>query len=99
VNATGVDLDEEEHVEASEPKRLDGEEVAGDDRGRVGPQELTPAEPSPRICRRQPGLAKNLRDARRRDSDADACQLADDSLVAPTSVLARKAQHQLAGLC
>jgi hypothetical protein len=64
----------------------------------VGAQELTPAEPSPRISGRQPGLAKNRRDARRRDSYSDACQLTDDSLVAPASVLVRKAQNQLAGL-
>jgi len=32
VDAASADLKEEEHVQASEPERLDGEEVAGDDR-------------------------------------------------------------------
>jgi len=30
MNAAAPEVDEEEHVEAAEPERLDGEEVAGD---------------------------------------------------------------------
>ncbi|MGH2798994.1 MAG: hypothetical protein ACRDM0_15280, partial [Thermoleophilaceae bacterium] len=40
VNAARAKLEEEEHVEPTEPERLDGEEVAGDDRGGVRTQEL-----------------------------------------------------------
>ncbi len=38
VHAPAAELDEEEHIEAAEPERLDGEEVAGDHRGGVGTQ-------------------------------------------------------------
>jgi hypothetical protein len=38
------ELDEEQRVEASEPERLDREEVAGDHRVGVGTDELAPAE-------------------------------------------------------
>src|SRR6266576_1862960 len=44
MDAPAGEFEEEEHVEASEPERLDGEKVAGDDRVGVGPQELAPAE-------------------------------------------------------
>ena len=47
VHAPTVELDEEEHIEASEPERLDREEVAGDDRMGVGTQE----PPSVRVPR------------------------------------------------
>src|SRR5207253_1388378 len=49
VNAAGAKLEEEEHVEPTEPERFDGEEVAGDDRGGMRPQELAPAELDARI--------------------------------------------------
>src|SRR5215211_6112931 len=91
-----VELEEEEHVEPSEPERLDSEEVARDDRCRVGTQESAPAESSARLGGWQAGLAENLGDARRRDPYADTCELTDDPLVPPAWVLAGKAQHQLA---
>src|SRR5438046_2437693 len=43
-------------------------------------------------------LAQDLRDGRRRDTDAEAVQLARDPLVAPARVLASQPQHQLADL-
>jgi hypothetical protein len=48
--------------------------------------ERTPAEPSSHFSGRQAGLPEDLRDARRRDADADACQLTDDPLVPPVGV-------------
>lgn len=38
--------DEEEHVEAAQQDRLDGEEIAGDHAGCLRAQELTPARPA-----------------------------------------------------
>src|SRR5213593_2819351 len=38
--------DEEEHVEAAQQDRLDGEEVTGDHAGCLRPQELAPARPA-----------------------------------------------------
>jgi hypothetical protein len=46
---------------------------------------------------RHVSLSKDLGDRCRRDAHADTRQLADDPLVAPTRVLARKAQHQFTG--
>ena len=40
VHATRVDLDEEQHVEPAQEHRVDGEEVAGQHRRRLGSQEL-----------------------------------------------------------
>jgi hypothetical protein len=44
VHASAAELEEEEHVEASEPERVDRKEIAGDDRLGVRAQELAPAE-------------------------------------------------------
>src|SRR6266542_1579749 len=92
------ELEEEEHVQASEPERLNGEEVAGEHRLGMRTQELTPAEPSPGVGGRQAGLPEDLGHRRGRDAHAHTCQLTDDQLVAPTWVLAGKAQHQLMDL-
>ena len=71
MDAPAADLEEEQHIESSEPERLDSEEVARDDRCRVGTQESAPAESSARLGGWQAGLAENLGDARRRDPYAD----------------------------
>ncbi len=99
VDASAGEFEEEEHVEASEPERLDGEEVAGDDRVGVGVQELAPAELGASARRRHAALPKDLGDRRRRDSLTDTCELTDDPLVAPAWVLARESQHELTDLC
>jgi hypothetical protein len=44
VHAPRAELDEEEHVQAAEPERLDGEELAGDHRRGTGTEELTPTQ-------------------------------------------------------
>src|SRR6266566_1232907 len=43
VNAAAFEFDEEEHVEAAERDRLDGEEVAGEHAGGLLAEELSPA--------------------------------------------------------
>ncbi|MDQ3086712.1 MAG: hypothetical protein M3Q67_07945 [Actinomycetota bacterium] len=80
----------EEHVEASEPERLDGEEVAGEDRGCVRAQELAPAELGASASRRNARVPEDLGDARRRNAHAETGKFTDDSLVAPARVLVRK---------
>src|SRR5215218_4289507 len=46
VHASSAELDEEEHLQASEPERVDGEEVAGDDSRRLRTDELAPGKPA-----------------------------------------------------
>src|SRR6266542_1289809 len=89
---------EEEHIQASEPERLDGEEVARHDRRGVGAKELVPAELGASAGRRHTGLPEDLRDCCRRDSLTDACELTDDPLVAPPRVLPGKTKHQRTNL-
>jgi hypothetical protein len=60
VHAPAAKLEEEEHIEASEPERLDREEVAGDDRVGMGTQELAPAQLGACAGRRQPACRKIL---------------------------------------
>jgi hypothetical protein len=43
VDAAARQLDEEQHVQASQPDGVHGQEVAGDDRRRLRAQELRPA--------------------------------------------------------
>jgi hypothetical protein len=63
------------------------EEIAGHDRCGLGTEELAPAELGTSAGRRDATLAKDLGDRRRRYSQTDACELADDPLVAPTRIL------------
>ena len=86
-------LDKEEHVEASEPERVDGEEIAGDHGLCVRTKELTPAQPSPRLGRRDTGLAQDGANRRRGHVGAHTGELADDPLIAPTRILTSDAQH------
>jgi hypothetical protein len=97
-DATARVLDEEEHVQAAEQDRLDREEVAGDDAGRLRPQELAPAGAGPTRRRLQARPTEQAADAGRRRSEAELCQFPADPAVAPARVLARKPQHQLPNL-
>jgi hypothetical protein len=81
--APAVELEEEEHIKASEPKRFDSEEVAGDDRVGVRTQEVTPAELGASTGRRHAGLPEDLGDRRCREAYTDAGEFTDDPLVAP----------------
>jgi len=98
VHAPAAELEEEEHIEAAEPERVDREEIAGDDRLGVSAQELAPAELGASAGRGHPGLPEDLGDRRCRDAYADTGELADDPLVTPPRVLTREPQHQLTDL-
>src|SRR5438128_8274123 len=93
-----AELEEEEHIQPSEPERLDREKVAGDNRAGVGTQELAPAELGASADRRHAGLPQDLGDRRCRDADADTGEFTDDPLVTPARVLAREPQHKLTDL-
>jgi hypothetical protein len=53
----------------------------------LGTEELAPAELGTSAGRRDATVAKDLGDRRRRYSQTDACELADDPLVAPARIL------------
>ena len=84
-----------EHVEAPQPDRVDGEEVAGDharacwrrNSRQVGPARRGAGGIRPRLS--------TERTVRRRDAHPELAQLAGDPLVAPARVLAREPQDQL----
>jgi hypothetical protein len=57
---SGGDLDEEQHVDPLEEHRIDGEEIAGQDRVRLGGQKLLPGRPGPPRRRIDPGLVEDL---------------------------------------
>ncbi len=98
VHAPAADLEEEDHIEAAEPERVDGKEIAGDNRLGVRAQELAPAELGASAGRGYACLSEDLGDRRCRDAYADTGELADDPLVTPTRVFTRKPQHQLTDL-
>src|SRR5919199_4257663 len=95
MDAAAFELDGEEHVEAAQRERLDGEEVAGQHARGLLAQELPPARA--RAPRRRPQLAckQDAPDRARRDTQTQLQQLAGDPRVAPARVLAGEAQHEL----
>jgi hypothetical protein len=82
-----ADLDEEEDIEASQPDRLDYEEVGGQDRVRVLAHEVRPGALAAARSGRDAAAAKDLGDAHVGDSEAALEHLALDSSVAPAWVL------------
>src|SRR5664279_395768 len=91
-------LDEHEDVERPEPDGLDGEEVAGDDALRLGPQELGPGRAAPSRGRPRPGRSEQGADRRRAHSEAELAKLALDPHAAPARVLAGEAEDECAEL-
>jgi hypothetical protein len=86
MDAAASEFEEEEHVEAAQRQRLDGEKVAGEHAGRLLTQELPPA----RACtpRRRPraGGKQDPPDRVRRHTQAELEQFAGDPRVTPTWV-------------
>ena len=98
MDTPAAEFEEEEHREASEPQRVDREEVAGDDRVGVGTQEGAPTELGTSTGRGNAGLPQDLGDRRCRDADTDAGELTDDPPGAPARVLTRESQHEFTNL-
>src|SRR5260221_12324482 len=57
-----------------------------------------PRKTDSRACRTEARFTKDLLHGRGGDCDAEAVQLTDDPLVAPTGILARQAQDQVADI-
>ena len=83
VDPAGIQLDEQQHIQPSQPHRVDGEEVAGHDASGLLAQERRPALARPPRRRVQPMAAERRSDRRGRDPHAKPEELALDALVAP----------------
>src|SRR6266545_1306193 len=95
IHATPRQIDEEEHVEPAQPKRLDRKEVTLEDYGCLLAQELPPADPRSPRCGLDPVAVENVPNTARRKRQPERDQLALDALVAPARVLRRQTQNQL----
>src|SRR5207247_1246747 len=86
------------HVQASQPERLDGEEVTLEDPGRLLAQELPPAHTYASRCGLDAVAVEHVPDAARRQRNSEPDQLAMDPLVSPARVLRRQPRDQLSRL-
>src|SRR5215831_3709524 len=94
MHSTTPEFDKEEHVQALQPDRLDGEEVDGEHALTVGANELAPGHAASRANRPQACVTQPRPHGRRRDRDPETFQLSNDSLIAPARVLAREPYRQ-----
>ncbi len=93
-----VDLDEYQHVESPEQDRVDGKEVAADDRSGMRLQELRPSGSLAARSWRHAVAAQNASDCGCRNPVAQLDQLALDAAIAPARVLTTEAEDQLSEL-
>src|SRR5919198_6483000 len=87
MHATTLELDEEEHVQPSQPERLDREEVTLHNPSRLLAFELPPAHARASRCGLDAVAIEHVPDAARRQRDPEPDQLAMDPLVPPARVL------------
>ena len=94
IDPTGVEIDEKQHVEATEQHRVDGEEVTGQHGLCLGSQEVRPGRA--RSTRRGVDAmpAQDLPNTRRGELNPTRCQLPVDPSVAPGRVLCGQAEDQ-----
>src|SRR6266852_8440048 len=90
-----VDLDEYQHVQSPEQDRVDGAEVAGQNRSGMRLQELRPSEALAARSGRHAVAAQDASDGGRRNRVAKLKQLALDPAIAPPRVFAPEADDQL----
>jgi hypothetical protein len=94
MNATGVDLDEEQHIQPLEPDGVDREEIHGGETRGLRVQELTPGGTLALASGTELFLAQDLPDRGGRYGNAEALQLAHNALIAPLWVLPCQANDQ-----
>src|SRR4051812_21768420 len=95
MDAATRQLEEEEHVQASQPKRLDGKEVTFDDPSGLLAEELRPAQACSSWCGLDAVALENVPDAAGRQQDPEPDQFAVDPLVAPAWVFGREPQDEV----
>jgi hypothetical protein len=91
--AGGV-FDDEERVEPVQGDRVEGEQVAGQDRVRLGPQELGPRWSGSARRWVDAGRVQDLPDGRGADLVAEAGEFAVDASVSPRRILGGQADPQ-----
>src|ERR1035437_2213740 len=94
VDPSGVELDEEQYVEASEQHRVDGEEVAGQHCHCLRSQELRPRRPRSTRSGFDAMPAKDCPHARRGEQNSHRGQLPLDPPIAPGRVLSCQTKDQ-----
>ena len=98
VHAAGLDLHREQDVQALEEHGVNMQEVACQDPGRLGGQELPPGRRCPAGRGREPGCGQDPPDGSRADAIAEAEELTLDAPVPPPRVLTGQPPDQLADL-
>ena len=93
-----AELDEGQDVQGAQPGRLDGEEVAGDDPLRLGPEEVGPARSGPPRGGTRSRGSEQSPDRRRSDADPELAELASDPDAAPAGVLPRQPEDEFTDL-
>jgi hypothetical protein len=96
LDAASPNANEHKDIKPSQQNGVDGEEVAREHRRRVLAHKRAPVETVTLRRRRNSRGAQDVPDKRRRHIDAELAQLADDPDIAPTGVLTRELQDQLA---
>jgi hypothetical protein len=87
VHAAGPDLHHEQDVQAPEEHGVDVQEIARQDSGCLGGQELPPSRGCPPGCGREPGRGQDPADRSRADAVPQAEEFALDAPVSPPWVL------------
>jgi hypothetical protein len=96
VQSAGVVLNEDQHVDAPEQDRVDGQEVTRDDALRLGGQELFPRRARSARGWLKAGCGQDLPDRRRRDPVAESGQLTVDAAMSPQRILGGHIDDELA---
>jgi hypothetical protein len=96
VDTPAAKLDEEEHVEAAQPDRLDGEEVAGEHARGLLSKERGPTQLGAPWRWLKPSRGKQTPDRARREAKTKLDHFTGDPLITPARVLSRQPQHQFA---
>ena len=91
---SAAELDEEQDVEALQQKRVDGEEVGGDDVGGLGPQERPPRGAASPRSRPKVVILHDPGDRASRQVDTELDQLTLDAAISPPGVLSSQAHHE-----
>jgi hypothetical protein len=94
VDPPAAELDEHEDLQGPEPGGLHGEEVAGDDPVRLGPQELGPRRAAASRGGPRSRSSEQGPDRRRAHSEAELPQLAFDPDATPSRVLPGEPQNE-----
>jgi len=93
-DAPGVDLDDEEHVQRTQPRRLHGEEVGGEDTPGLAAQELAPRRSGSPWGRAEAMATQQRSDGRRRDPHPELGELSFNPQASPPRVLPSYSQDE-----